>query len=175
MISYKYLAFWEVFQSVYLLSIWYFQNATTLLGFLKVFRLLRLGRVARKIDKYLEYGASTFFLLMLSFCLVAHWMACIFYLIATGYDKYEYHGWLQVLGRTVQVPYKLKNGTNEVDPTSGPTIASKYVSALYYTLTSLTTIGFGNIAPNTTAEKLFGCITMLLGGEKMFVLFVWTN
>lgn len=156
----------------FLLSIWYFQNATTLLGFLKVFRLLRLGRVARKIDKYLEYGASTFFLLMLSFCLVAHWMACIFYLIATGYDKYEYHGWLQVLGRTVQVPYKLKNGTNEVDPTSGPTIASKYVSALYYTLTSLTTIGFGNIAPNTTAEKLFGCITMLLGGEKMFVLFV---
>ena len=99
-------------------------------------------------------------------------MACIFYLIATGYDKYEYHGWLQVLGRTVQVPYRLKNGTNEVDPTSGPTIASKYVSALYYTLTSLTTIGFGNIAPNTTAEKLFGCITMLLGGEKMFALFV---
>ena len=44
-------------------------------------------------------------------------------------------------------------------------MAAKYVSALYYTLTSLTTIGFGNIAPNTTAEKLFGCVTMLLGGE----------
>ena len=57
------------------------------------------------------------------------------------------------------------NGTDDVDPTTGPTIAAKYVSALYYTLTSLTTIGFGNIAPNTTAEKLFGCITMLLGGE----------
>lgn len=73
-----------------------FQGFTNLLGFLKVFRLLRLGRVARKIDKYLEYGASTFFLLMLSFCLVAHWMACIFYMIATTYDKYEPHGWLLV-------------------------------------------------------------------------------
>ena len=72
------------------------QNLTNLLGFLKVFRLLRLGRVARKIDKYLEYGASTFFLLMLSFCLVAHWMACIFYLIAVTYDDYAPHGWLQV-------------------------------------------------------------------------------
>ena len=129
--------------------------------------------MARKIDKYLEYGASTFFLLMLSFCLVAHWMACIFYLIATGYDKYEPHGWLQVLGRTVGEPYQIKNGS--VDPETGPTIPSKYVSALYYTLTSLTTIGFGNIAPNTTAEKLFGCITMLLGGETIFALSVCTK
>lgn len=112
---------------------------------------------------------------MLSFCLVAHWMACIFYLIATGYDKYEPHGWLQALGRTVGEPYKLKNGTDDVDPTTGPTIPSKYVSALYYTLTSLTTIGFGNIAPNTTAEKLFGCITMLLGGETLFALSLRTK
>ena len=126
--------------------------------------------MARKIDKYLEYGASTFFLLMLSFCLVAHWMACIFYLIATGYDNYELHGWLQVLGRTVGEPYKFLNGTDKIDVTTGPTIPAKYVSALYYTLTSLTTIGFGNIAPNTTAEKLFGCITMLLGGKKIFAL-----
>ena len=175
MISHEYLAVWVLLHSADLLSIRYFQNATTLLGFLKVFRLLRLGRVARKIDKYLEYGASTFFLLMLSFCLVAHWMACIFYLIATKYDNYVYHGWLQVLGRTVGEPYKLRNGTNDVDTTTGPTIPSKYVSALYYTLTSLTTIGFGNIAPNTTAEKLFGCITMLLGGEKMFALSVCTK
>ncbi|KAJ7357430.1 hypothetical protein OS493_024943 [Desmophyllum pertusum] len=126
-------------------------SPTNLLGFLKVFRLLRLGRVARKIDKYLEYGASTFFLLMLSFCLVAHWMACIFYLIATEYDNYEPHGWLQVLGNLIGEPYMYKNGTNIVDRNSGPSIPSMYVSALYYTLTSLTTIGFGNIAPNTNS------------------------
>lgn len=146
-------------------------SMTTLLGFLKVFRLLRLGRVARKIDKYLEYGASTFFLLMLSFCLVAHWFACLFYLIATHYDKYDPHGWLQILGNQVGTPYKMKNGTNELDLTTGPTIASKYVSALYYTLTSLTTIGFGNISPNTTAEKLFASITMLLGAILFSLIF----
>ena len=72
---------------------------------------------------------------------------------------------LKVLGNTVGPPYRFKNGTNEIDVKSGPTLAARYVSALYYTLTSLTTIGFGNIAPNTTAEKLFGCVTMLLGGE----------
>ncbi|XP_068730790.1 potassium voltage-gated channel subfamily H member 5-like isoform X2 [Montipora capricornis] len=141
-------------------------NLTNLLGFLKVFRLLRLGRVARKIDKYLEYGASTFFLLMLTFCLVAHWMACIFYLIATTIDKDEPHNWLQVLGRTIGDPYG-----NRTEVNGGPSIAAKYVSALYYSLTSLTTIGFGNIAPNTTAEKLFGCVTMLLGAILFSLIF----
>ena len=128
---------------------------------LKVFRLLRLGRVARKIDKYLEYGASTFFLLQLSFCLVAHWMACLWYVIAFQYDKRNPAGWLQHMANNTNQPYSLENNTNKL--VDGPTLASNYVSALYYCLSSLTTCGFGNIAPNTTAEKLFGCVTMLLG------------
>ena len=94
--SYIMLAISKFWSSGFAFFLFLFQGLTNLLGFLKVFRLLRLGRVARKIDKYLEYGASTFFLLMLSFCLVAHWMACIFYMIATTYDNYETHGWLWV-------------------------------------------------------------------------------
>ena len=58
-------------------------------------------------------------------------------------------------------PYIFENG--QLVKGSGPTIASAYISSLYYCMSSLTTCGFGNIAPNTTAEKLFGCITMLLG------------
>jgi hypothetical protein len=49
-----------------------------------------------------------------------------------------------------------------------PTLASLYVSSLYYCLTSLTTIGFGNISPNTTAEKIFGSIFMIVGGMFVF-------
>lgn len=52
-----------------------------------------------------------------------------------------------------------------------PTLASLYVSSLYYCLTSLTTIGFGNISPNTTAEKIFGCITMIAGALGYAVIF----
>ena len=136
-----------------------------------MFRLLRLGRVARKIDKYLEYGASTFFLLQLTFCLVAHWMACLWYVIAYEYDKTNPAGWLQHMANSTHQSYGFKNNTYELDPDTGPTLASKYVSALYYCLSSLTTCGFGNIAPNTTAEKLFGCITMLLGCKCFTIWF----
>lgn len=56
-------------------------QTTTLIGLLKTARLLRLVRVARKLDRYSEYGAAVLILLMASFALIAHWLACIWYAI----------------------------------------------------------------------------------------------
>ena len=56
------------------------------------------------------------------------------------------------------------------DSTSGPTIKSKYITALYFTFTSLTSIGFGNVAPNTNMEKLFSIFAMMLGCEYFVVI-----
>ncbi|NWH37518.1 KCNH6 protein, partial [Chloropsis hardwickii] len=56
-------------------------ETTTLIGLLKTARLLRLVRVARKLDRYSEYGAAVLFLLMCTFALIAHWLACIWYAI----------------------------------------------------------------------------------------------
>lgn len=58
-------------------------------------------------------------------------------------------------------PLLIVNGTI----VESPTLASLYMSSLYFSLTSLTSIGFGNIAPNTTAEKVFSCVTMIFGGR----------
>lgn len=56
------------------------QGISSLFSSLKVVRLLRLGRVARKLDHYLEYGAAVLVLLVCVFGLVAHWLACIWYI-----------------------------------------------------------------------------------------------
>lgn len=58
-------------------------QTTTLIGLLKTARLLRLVRVARKIDRYSEYGAAVLLLLMATFALIAHWLACIWYVITS--------------------------------------------------------------------------------------------
>lgn len=50
-------------------------------------RLLRLGRVARKLDHYLEYGAAVLVLLVCVFGLVAHWLACIWYARLTSWKR----------------------------------------------------------------------------------------
>lgn len=47
----------------------------------------------------------------------------------------------------------------------GPSITSAYIASLYFTLSSLTSVGFGNVCANTDAEKIFSICIMLMGGE----------
>uniref|UniRef100_A0A8C8RME2 Potassium voltage-gated channel subfamily H member 6 n=1 Tax=Pelusios castaneus TaxID=367368 RepID=A0A8C8RME2_9SAUR len=134
-------------------------ETTTLIGLLKTARLLRLVRVARKLDRYSEYGAAVLFLLMCTFALIAHWLACIWYAIGNVERPYMVHkiGWLDNLGDQIGKRY------NDSDHSSGPSIKDKYVTALYFTFSSLTSVGFGNVSPNTNSEKIFSICVMLIG------------
>ncbi|KAF3703314.1 Potassium voltage-gated channel subfamily H member 2 [Channa argus] len=131
-------------------------KTTTLIGLLKTARLLRLVRVARKLDRYSEYGAAVLFLLMCTFALIAHWLACIWYAIG-NVEKNGSIGWLHTLGDQLGKHY------NDSIPGSGPSIKDKYVTALYFTFSSLTSVGFGNVSPNTNSEKIFSICVMLIG------------
>ncbi|TNN50997.1 Potassium voltage-gated channel subfamily H member 7 [Liparis tanakae] len=98
-------------------------------------------------------------LLMCIFALIAHWLACIWYAIGNVEKPYLKHkiGWLDNLGVSIGKKY------NYSDPTSGPSIKDKYVTALYFTFSSLTSVGFGNVSPNTNSEKIFSICVMLIG------------
>ncbi|GAB0191530.1 potassium voltage-gated channel subfamily H member 7 [Grus japonensis] len=135
------------------------EETTTLIGLLKTARLLRLVRVARKLDRYSEYGAAVLMLLMCIFALIAHWLACIWYAIGNVERPYLAHkiGWLDSLGEQLGKHY------NKSDASSGPSIKDKYVTALYFTFSSLTSVGFGNVSPNTNSEKIFSICVMLIG------------
>ncbi len=65
-------------------------------------------------------------------------------------------GWLAHLA---QQTHQFYNGS----ACSGPTLQTKYITALYFTFSSLTSIGFGNVSPNTNAEKCFSIVVMLVG------------
>uniref|UniRef100_UPI003AAE560A voltage-gated inwardly rectifying potassium channel KCNH6-like n=1 Tax=Centroberyx gerrardi TaxID=166262 RepID=UPI003AAE560A len=133
-------------------------ETTTLIGLLKTARLLRLVRVARKLDRYSEYGAAVLFLLMCTFALIAHWLACIWYAIGSVERSSSNRiGWLDSLGEQLGKPY------NDSIGGSGPSIRDKYVTALYFTFSSLTSVGFGNVSPNTNSEKIFSICVMLIG------------
>ncbi|KAM6905430.1 potassium voltage-gated channel subfamily H member 6a [Xenentodon cancila] len=139
------------------------QTQTTLIGLLKTARLLRLVRVARKLDRYSEYGAAVLFLLMCTFALIAHWLACIWYAIGNVERTASTRvggmkiGWLDNLADQIGKHY------NDNDTASGPSIKDKYVTALYFTFSSLTSVGFGNVSPNTNPEKIFSICVMLIG------------
>ena len=102
---------------------------------------------------------------MIAFAMMAHWLACIWYVIGLSevLDRSTV-SWLYALGEAINKPYvNFTVGT-------GPDEGSAYVTALYFTLTSMTTVGFGNVAANTNGEKVFAVVTMLIGGKLLFVL-----
>lgn len=59
----------------------------------KLTRLLRLARLLQKMDRYSQYTAMILTLLMLLFSLVAHWLACIWYVIAEKENMMNDNGW----------------------------------------------------------------------------------
>uniref|UniRef100_A0A915J2C6 Cyclic nucleotide-binding domain-containing protein n=1 Tax=Romanomermis culicivorax TaxID=13658 RepID=A0A915J2C6_ROMCU len=138
-------------------------ETTTLIGLLKTARLLRLVRVVRKLDRYSEYGAAVLLLLMATFVLIAHWLACAWYFI--GFAELSTHNitWLHQLSGLLHTPF---NGTQ-----GGPGLRSKYVTALYFTLSTVTSIGFGNVSATTDAEKIFTIIMMILGSLMYAIIF----
>lgn len=64
-------------------------------------------------------------------------------------------GWLYELSERINEPIYNR---------SHPDTMTCYVTALYFTCSSLTSVGFGNVSANTNAEKIFSVCSMLVGG-----------
>ncbi|XP_041375018.1 potassium voltage-gated channel subfamily H member 8-like [Gigantopelta aegis] len=153
------------FDLLYIFSI---DTGTGLMHLLKVARLLRLARLLQKIDRFSQYSVLVLMLFMSMFALLAHWLACIWY--AIGKEEVEKNprnrsvGWLFELGKRIEQP--IMNMT--VDDLDMPT---SYITALYFTLSSITSVGFGNVSANTNAEKIFSVCAMLVGAMMHAVVF----
>ena len=70
-------------------------------------------------------------------------------------------GWLYQLSEKLDDPINSERSNI-------PSAFTSYISALYFTCTSLTSVGFGNVSPNTNAEKVFSVAAMLIGGTRRF-------
>ncbi|KFV78264.1 Potassium voltage-gated channel subfamily H member 1, partial [Struthio camelus australis] len=152
------------------------EGISSLFSSLKVVRLLRLGRVARKLDHYIEYGAAVLVLLVCVFGLAAHWLACIWYsigdyeVIDEDTNTIRPESWLYQLGMSIGTPYRF-NASGFGKWEGGPSKDSVYISSLYFTMTSLTSVGFGNIAPTTDGEKIFAVAMMMIGSLLYATIF----
>ena len=84
------------------------------------------------------------------------------------------YGWLYTLANISQQPYTQTVSFNEDNETisniefmGGPSRKTMYVTALYYTMTCMTSVGFGNVAAETDNEKIFSICMMIVAGEQM--------
>nr|CAH7730496.1 unnamed protein product [Callosobruchus chinensis] len=146
----------------------------SLFSALKVVRLLRLGRVVRKLDRYLEYGAAMLILLLCFYMLVAHWLACIWYSIGrSDADNGVQYSWLWKLANVTQNPYSYvwPNDSSTPELINGPSRKTMYVTALYFTMTCMTSVGFGNVAAETDNERIFTICMMIIAALLYATIF----
>nr|XP_037275626.1 potassium voltage-gated channel protein eag-like [Rhipicephalus microplus] len=152
------------------------QGIGSLFSALKVVRLLRLGRVVRKLDRYLEYGAAMLILLLCFYMLVAHWLACIWYSIGrSDAENGVQFSWLWKLANVTQSQFKASTVTStqrgDAELVGGPPRGTMYVTSLYYTMTCMTSVGFGNVAAETDNEKVFTICMMIIGALLYATIF----
>ncbi|KAH8051962.1 voltage-gated potassium channel [Aureococcus anophagefferens] len=143
----------------------------------KVFKLLRLSK-AMKIFKegspMADYADDVLFhsstqtvikviSILVSASLLCHWLACLMALSGDGFlDNYsnDEDDWLSLL----------RDGGNPIDDWEGKSAndwdtLSRYNAAIYWAMTTMTTVGYGDILPHSDAERTATCVAMVVGGS----------
>lgn len=76
------------------------------------------------------------------------------------------YSWLWKLANVTQSPYTYiwTNASTLPELVAGPSRRTTYVTALYFTMTCMTSVGFGNVAAETDNEKMFTICMMIIAG-----------
>jgi voltage-gated potassium channel len=103
--------------------------------------LVKLARVAQRMQQWRHHAVQHANVLRLAFfaywlLLTAHWLAC---------------GWLALGGKTT-----LADGIDVEG-------FRRYMRALYWSVTTLSTIGYGDLTPTTDRQVVFTMVVMFLG------------
>ncbi|EQC38596.1 hypothetical protein SDRG_04299 [Saprolegnia diclina VS20] len=114
-----------------------------ILRLLKLFRMLSFMRILHRLEYVLLIRSNVSSLL--KFCLLvfltSHWFSCFFYYIS--YDNPT--GWVS--------NQKLQNDT----------LYAKYVNAFYWSIMTMTTVGYGDVCAGNTQERAFAIFAMVIG------------
>lgn len=115
---------------------------------LRLLRVLKLKKVIYKLEEYIVTDTLTFFKdsiqLLATVLYLSHWMACIFYFVGDFESTTDPTNWINNSGIYLD------------------TTMEQYYSSLYWAFTTMTTVGYGDITPNTDNEKVFVMICMLI-------------
>jgi hypothetical protein len=122
-----------------------------MLKLMRLVRLLRMFRLTRIILR-LEYsltiraGVSSIVRFMVTVAISSHWFACVFYVLN---DDAVGNAWMLTDGGIVE-------GRDTA-------ISDRYISAFYWAIMTMSTVGFGDVVPQSTMGRFFAIFVMIFG------------
>ena len=122
-----------------------FFRAVKLLKLLNIYKL-QLFIMKLETDYNIHHGITRLMRILMMVLLVTHLVACFWYLVGItgGNDIYD-GGWM----------YRFEFDTKPKK--------DKYIAALYWSFSTLTTVGYGDINARTPQEQIYAMLMMLLG------------
>uniref|UniRef100_A0A7S3GKG5 Cyclic nucleotide-binding domain-containing protein n=1 Tax=Palpitomonas bilix TaxID=652834 RepID=A0A7S3GKG5_9EUKA len=138
---------------------------------LKIARVFRMTRILRRWETRFEvkYGYMTMIKFFFLIALLSHWNACIFFLIHTVEVDDEAVGngsaaWQGSEGEVLTSTTTTELTWAQYHLIDQENHFGQYIASLYWAVMTVTTIGYGDITPETTTERVFAIVAMILGG-----------
>lgn len=163
-------------------------KAFRLLRMAKLLRLARVQRLFRRLETQYAGLSRSGRLAKICFTILisAHFVACIWYWMGAGEDQrlgvnaegeeVVLQPWVRQLYGNIEEGGCTESGVEvpsfECDRLSkySVSLATKYLDALYYSVTTLTTVGYGDRVPNTDGEKMFSILCELAGSVTFGII-----
>ena len=150
---------WEI---LLFLQLWRNPTSALLARAPKIMRVLRLPRLLKAARFYgvwrkcnpsrlakIRYSWLRTLSAMLVVVIVVHWMACGFFLLHEVQGDDQERSWVAKI--------------DDISETSTWRLEELYVASMYWSVMTLTTIGYGDIAPENTGERIYTICTMFVG------------
>ncbi|TYZ62961.1 hypothetical protein PybrP1_008099 [[Pythium] brassicae (nom. inval.)] len=132
----------------------------------KMVRILRLHELSEQLQRTLVYdwkltfitpGAVYFTRFAFDFALGAHWVACFFY--AVSYNTFVEDGRLSWLTTPGMLAY---SGCAGIAGIGNVPIVEKFARAYHFSMGAITTVSYGDIAPQNAVETLLGALVIVV-------------
>mmetsp|Transcript_29358 Transcript_29358/g.95665 ORF Transcript_29358/g.95665 Transcript_29358/m.95665 type:complete len:662 (+) Transcript_29358:116-2101(+) len=120
----------------------------------KLLRVLRSGRIFQRFENTMsiKYGLLKLTKFIVATTLVAHWMGCLWHLVQQ--IEAGKCSWVASYFGDECDRYALEVSASE-----------RYITSLYLSVMTISTVGYGDVTPETTAERVFLIIAMLTGAS----------